>query len=76
MVVKLPGVSPFIVEVKTGPGAQFTYSQMTVYPMAQIGGHVSSPNASLGSVGLTPGELLPPLDVYVYWIVNPGGAAA
>lgn len=40
--------------------------------MAQIGGHVSSPNASLRDVGLTPGELLPPLDVYVYWVVNPG----
>lgn len=71
MVAKLPGAPAFIVEVKTGPGAQFTYPQMIVYPMAQVGGHVSSPNASLTSLGLAPGEPLPPLDVYVYWVVNP-----
>lgn len=72
IVAKLPEAPPFIVEVKTGPGAQFTYPQMIVYPMAQIGGHVSSPNASVTALGLVPGEPLPPLDVWVYWVVTLG----
>jgi hypothetical protein len=72
MMVKLPNAPPFILEVKTGPGAQFTDGQRIVYPMAQVGGHVSSRNAVLKEIGLVPGELLPPLKVYVYWVVNPG----
>ena len=63
VIVKLPNVPPFVVEVKTGPGAQFTDPQRIVYPMAQVGRHVSSPNRSLAQVGLIPGELLPPLAV-------------
>jgi hypothetical protein len=72
MIVRLPGAAPFIIEVKTGPGAQFTHSQMIVYPMAQVGGHVSSPNGALKEIGLTLGKLLPPLDVYIYWVRIPG----
>lgn len=72
MIVRLPAAEPFIVEVKTGPGAQFTNSQRIVYPMAQVGGHVSSANAALKEIGLMPAELLPPLDVYIYWVINPG----
>ncbi len=75
MMVKLPPVAPFILEVKTGLGAQFTDPQRIVYPMAQVGGHVSSPNGALNDIGLTPGELLPPLKVYIYWVVNPGERA-
>jgi len=71
-IVKLPGSAPFVIEVKTGPGAQFTHSQMIVYPMAQIGGHVSSPSSALKNVGLTPGALLPPFDIYIYWVRTPG----
>ena len=40
--------------------------------MAQVGGHVLSTNAVLKEVGLTPRELLPPLDVYIYWVIKPG----
>jgi hypothetical protein len=72
MIVRLPAADPFIIEVKTGPGAQFTNPQRIVYPMAQVGGHVSSTNAALKEVGLTPGEPLPPLDVYIYWVIKPG----
>lgn len=72
MMVRFSSMPPFIIEVKTGPGAQFTQSQMIVYPMAQIGRHVSSPNSSLNNIGLTPGELLPPLDIYIYWVRAPG----
>jgi hypothetical protein len=72
MIVRLPGAPPFILEVKTGPGAQFTDPQRIVYPMVQIGRHASSQSEALRDVGLTPGKLLPPLKVYVYWVLNPG----
>lgn len=67
MIVKMPETTPFVIEVKTGENPQFTDSQRRVYPMVQIGGHVLSPKATLTELGLTPGKLLPPLDVWVYW---------
>ena len=54
------------IDVKAGPGAQFTDPQRVIYPMVQVGGDVFSPNRSVSDVVLVPGELLPALDVYVF----------
>jgi hypothetical protein len=75
MIVKMPDTMPFVIEVKTGENPQFTNSQRRVYPMAQIGGHVLSPKDAIREVGLMPGKLLPPLDVWIYWSPGPGRPA-
>jgi len=72
MMVKFPGHSAFVIEVKTGENPQFTPSQRRVYPMVQVGGHVTSSKTTLDAVGLTPGDPLPPLDVWIYWAHGPG----
>jgi hypothetical protein len=56
-----PGESPVIVEVKTGYDPQYTPGQQVVYPMAQIGDHVYSPNSKIGQLGFSPGQWLPPM---------------
>jgi len=60
MIVKLPEGAPFVLEVKTGLNARFAPSQQRIYPMVQLGSHVTSSKTTLGAVGLTPGERLPP----------------
>jgi hypothetical protein len=75
MIVKLPGETAFVLEVKTGKDPQFTPSQQKIYPMVQIGSHVTSSKASIGTVGLTPGKPLPPLAVWIYWSPGPGQPA-
>jgi hypothetical protein len=72
IVASLPGTTAFVLEVKIGENASFTPAQRIVYPMLQVGGHVSSADPRLASVGLTPAVRLPPLDVYVYWVRVPG----
>jgi hypothetical protein len=73
MIVQVPGEPPFVIEVKTGANPTFTRSQQIIYPMTQIGGHVTSSKSNLGDVGLTPGQPLPPLDVWIYWSLSPEG---
>lgn len=72
MIVSLPGHGTFLIEVKTGENPQFTNSQRRIYPMVQIGGHVTSPKADLRAVDLTPGKPLPPLRILIYWAPAPG----
>jgi hypothetical protein len=49
-----------LIKVKTGDQPKYTDGQRIVYVMAQIGGHVVSPDSKIKTLGLTPGEPLPP----------------
>jgi hypothetical protein len=40
---------------------QYSSGQQVVYPMAQIGDHVYSPNPKIGELGFSPGQWLPPM---------------
>jgi hypothetical protein len=60
--VEAPGEPPVLVEVKTGNDPQYTPGQQVVYPMAQIGDHVYSPNTKIGELGFSPGQWLPPME--------------
>lgn len=60
--VEAPGEPPVLVEVKTGNDPQYTPGQQVVYPMAQIGDHVYSPNPKIGELGFSPGQWLPPME--------------
>jgi hypothetical protein len=55
------GAPPVLIEVKTGNDPQFTPGQQVVYPMAQIGDHVYSPNPKIAELGFSPGQWLPPM---------------
>ena len=72
LIVSVPGYGTFVIEVKTGENPTFTMPQRRIYPMLQVGGHVTSWKITLDTVGLIPGEPLPPLDVYIYWARKPG----
>jgi hypothetical protein len=50
-VVYIPSYGTIVIEVKTGENPTFTDSQRRIYPMVQLGGHVTSSKAALGSVG-------------------------
>jgi len=50
------GEPPLLIEVKTGNDPQFTPGQQIVYPMAQIGDHVNSPNQKIRELGFSPGQ--------------------
>jgi hypothetical protein len=57
LIVLPPSGAPLLlVEVKTGDDPQYTDGQRVVYPMAQIGNHVASPNAKITELGFSPGE--------------------
>lgn len=56
-----------IIEAKTGTDPTFTPSQMVVYPMAMIGQHAYSDSPRIENFGFSPGQLLPPIEVYVVW---------
>ena len=43
--------APFISEVKTGANPQFTPGQSAIYPLAQIGGHVTSSCLEIALLG-------------------------
>jgi hypothetical protein len=59
--VQSPGEPLVLVEVKTGNDPQYSSGQQVVYPMAQIGDHVYSPNPKIGELGFSPGQWLPPM---------------
>ena len=64
LIMAPPSGAPLIlVEVKTGTDPQYTNGQRIVYPMAQIGDHVMSPNAKIRQFGFAPGQWLPPMQV-------------
>jgi len=79
--VLAPGEPPVVVEVKTGSNPQYTPGQRVIYPMAQIGDHVYSPNTKIRELGFSPGQWLPPMTfVAIYkqdeqspyrWMVHP-----
>ncbi len=64
--------APFILEVKTGNDPTFTPKQARVYPLAMIGGHVTSRKADVAQVGLVPGAPFPPLPVLAVYTRGPG----
>ena len=41
--------------------SQYTNGQMIVYPVAQIGDHVYSPETKIRQLGFAPGQWLPPM---------------
>jgi hypothetical protein len=57
-------------EVKTGTDPQYTDPQRVVYPMAQIGDHVYSPDPKISQLGFAPGEWLPPMRFYTIYKQN------
>jgi hypothetical protein len=76
MMVKLPNrTMAILVEVKTGEDPKFTAAQAVVYPLVQLGAHVTSSDERLRAIGLTPGERLPPLEIWIYWSRVPGQPA-
>jgi hypothetical protein len=72
LIVYLPGHGTFAVEVKTGENPTFTPAQRRIYPMLQVGGHVTSSDSAIAVVGLAPGQPLPPVRVLIYWAIAPG----
>jgi hypothetical protein len=59
--VKVLGGPLLLVEVKTGNEPRYTPRQGDVYPMAQIGDHVFSPNPKIETLGYSTGQWLPPM---------------
>lgn len=59
--VRTLGGPLLIVEVKTGNTPRYTLRQQDVYPMAQIGDHVFSPNPKIEVLGFSPSQWLPPM---------------
>jgi hypothetical protein len=53
--------------VKTGNDPQYTPGQRVVYPMAQIGDHVFSPNPKISELGFSPGQWLPPMRFFTFY---------
>lgn len=54
-------------EIKTGNDPQYTDPQRLVYPMAQIGDHVYSPDTKIRALGFTAGERLPAMRFYTIY---------
>lgn len=54
-------------QVKTGNDPQYTDPQRLVYPMAQVGDHVYSPDQKVRELGFAPGEWLPPMRVFTIY---------
>jgi hypothetical protein len=68
MLVLPPGGDlPMVVEVKTGFRPPYTYRQNQVYPLVQIGGHVTSFDQHVRQVGLKPGLPFPALSVKCFY---------
>ena len=66
--------SQVIVEIKTGPSSEFTVNQSYIYALAPVGGHLTSPDHRLPSVGLMPGTPLPKMDLLLLCTDGPGQA--
>ena len=66
--------SQVIVEIKTGPSSEFTVNQSYIYALALVGGHLTSPDHRLPSVGLMPGTPLPKMDLLLLCTDGPGQA--
>ncbi|ASG22543.1 hypothetical protein [Nitrospirillum viridazoti] len=61
---------PTLIEVKTGRHPPYTYRQKRVYPLAQIGGHVTSYDQRVRDLGLKPGMPFPALTVMCLYQKN------
>lgn len=62
---------PFLIEVKTGNDPRYTPRQINVYPMAQIGDHVFSPDPKIMQLGFLPGQWLPPMEFFTIYKRDP-----
>lgn len=60
------------VEIKTGDNPDFTSEQQMVYPHTLTGGLVSSPDPKIDSLGVAPGEPLPPFPIFILRADGPG----
>ncbi|HEV2551475.1 MAG TPA: hypothetical protein VGU20_29460 [Stellaceae bacterium] len=63
---------PFLIEVKTGESPQYTDPQRSIYPLAMVGGHVTSFDSRVAAFGLGPGAPFPPLMVLQVYTKGPG----
>jgi hypothetical protein len=59
LIIPPSGEPLILLEVKTGEKPKYTPGQRVVYPMAQIGNHIFSPDPKIRELGFAPGELLP-----------------
>jgi RHS repeat-associated protein len=66
------GTVTFGVEVKTGDNPSFTEGQLVVYPHLMMGGSVFSPNERIWTFGFGPGEILPPIPIWLWRQEGPG----
>jgi hypothetical protein len=63
---------PIVIEVKTGLDPKYTEAQRSIYPLAVVGGHVTSFDPRVSQVGLVPGNQFPPLSVFTTYQRGPG----
>ena len=61
-----------LIDVKTGRNPGLTPSQRSVYPLAAIGGHVTSFDPKVAKLGLIPGRPFPPMRVFTTYKRGPG----
>ena len=59
------------VEIKTGEDPDFTLEQRIVYPHT-LAGAISSPDQKIQSLGVAPGEPLPPFPIFILRADGPG----
>lgn len=64
--------TPFVMEVKTGPGSSLTPNQAIVYQMLPVGGYVTATKNGLEALGLASGQPLPPLRLFIVYSSGPG----
>ncbi len=61
----------FMIEFKTGLNPGYTDPQRSVYPLAMVGGHVTSKDQRVLQLGLVPGRPFPPLVMFQIYQYGP-----
>ena len=65
ILIHAPGMPVEAFEVKTGTAWDFTPNQKWYLPLLQAGGHLYSMDPRVEALGLVPGQVFPPMTVYV-----------
>jgi hypothetical protein len=65
ILIHAPGMPVEAFEVKTGTAWDFTPNQKWYLPLLQAGGHLYSMDHRIEALGLVPGQVFPPIAVYV-----------
>src|SRR5665213_376419 len=72
ILIHAPGLPVEAIEVKTGNTPTFTPNQRWYIPLLKVGGHLYSTDTRIEKLGLVPGQVFPPTDVYVICAPGPG----